>query len=90
MSGVEYFIAGGDMNALQEEQLLFKKAGFNIANGGDAGFICTYPKNTIKNKNYCIDNITTSANIKIRHPHSVVTNVNDQDHLPILAEVVIE
>ena len=87
----EYFIAGGDTNASQESQLSFKKAGFNIANGGDYGFICTSPGSTInKGTHCCIDNIITSANIMIRHPYSTITNVNDQDHLPILAEVVIK
>ncbi len=90
LSGFDSFIAGGDMNASQAEQLLFKQAGFNIANGGDAGFICTWPMGAVKATNYCIDNIVTSTNIEIRHPHSVITNVNDQDHFPILAEIVIK
>ena len=91
LKGFEYFIAGGDMNASQAGQLLFKAAGFNIANGGDYGFISTSPGGTSKvSDRCCLDNIITSANIEIRHPYSSITNVNDQDHLPILAEVVIK
>ena len=91
LQGFEYFIAGGDMNASQAGQLLFKTAGFNMANGGDYGFISTSPGGTSKvSDRCCLDNIITSANIEIRHPYSSITNVNDQDHLPILAEVVIK
>ena len=87
------FIAGGDINTTKEGQLRFKKAGFNIANGGDYGFICTSPGNTSRadlDSKCCLDNIITSPNITIMHPYSSTTHVNDQDHLPILAEVVIK
>lgn len=90
----EYFICFGDMNATDDEQLLFVKAGFNMANGGAQGwFSTTGGNNTLVGRtggtNMNIDNIITSKNIKIFNVSAPYTGLNDADHLPIIADVVI-
>lgn len=37
----DYFICMGDMNAFDDDQLLFVKNGFNMANGGNMGWFST-------------------------------------------------
>jgi len=37
-----------------------------------------------------IDNIITSTNITIRYVSAPTTGLNDLDHLPVLAEVLIQ
>ena len=87
------FVAGGDLNATQEDHLLFKDAGYHIANGGINGFFKTFPGydpvSDTYNNSYA-DNIITSADIEIRNPFTITTNLNDHDHLPVIAEVVIQ
>lgn len=91
----EYFICMGDMNASDATQRLFVEEGFNSANGGAMGWFGTLTSailaegrtGSIPNKN--IDNIVTSKNIKIMKVSAPFTHLNDLDHLPILAEVVI-
>jgi len=90
----EYFICMGDMNAFDKSQELFLQAGFNMANGGYLGWFPTasgrisasgYGGKTDDN----IDNIVTSKNIKIMRVSAPKTGLNDLDHRPILADLVI-
>jgi len=90
----EYFICLGDMNASDNNQLLFTKAGFNMANGGHLGWFNTCGGKALKSghqgaADYNIDNIVTSSNIKIFNVSAPTTGLNDVDHLPIIADVVI-
>ena len=90
----EYFICMGDINAADEEQLSFEKAGFNIANGGYQGWFTTAGGRTRMegmkdSKDWHIDNIITSKNIKIMNVSAPHTGLNDFDHLPVLADLVI-
>lgn len=86
----EYFICFGDMNSSNEEQWKFRDAGFNIANGGNMGWFCTAPTSRMMNRPWVnIDNIVTSKNIKIFNVSAPFTGLNDNDHLPVIAEVVI-
>lgn len=89
-----YFICCGDMNASDADQLLFKKAGYNIANGGNMGWFATAPgdlarKGMVDGPDKHIDQIVTSPNIKIMHVSAPHTGLNDEDHLPILADLVV-
>lgn len=94
MKKYEYLICMGDMNATDAEQLLFREAGFNMANGGYQGWFGT-AAGSLKldgraggaDKN--IDNIITSKNIKIMNVSVPHTGLNDQDHLPVIADVII-
>ena len=94
MKKYEYVICFGDFNATDEEQLRFRDAGFNIANGGHQGWLGT-AWGSLKlsglrgapDKN--IDNIMTSPNIKIMNVSVPLTGLNDHDHLPVLADLVI-
>lgn len=91
----EYFICMGDMNAFDDGQQKFAKAGFNMANGGAMGWFGTArATNAAAGRkgdlpNTSIDNIVTSDNIKIMRVSAPLTGVNDLDHLPVLADVVI-
>ncbi|WP_129717440.1 endonuclease/exonuclease/phosphatase family protein [Pedobacter sp. SYP-B3415] len=90
----EYFICMGDINALDQEQLRFQKEGFNIANGGNMGWFATASgTNTLAGRsggpNTNIDNIITSKNIRIMNVSAPHTGLNDLDHLPVLADVVV-
>lgn len=90
----EYFICFGDMNAKDNEQVRFLEAGFNMANGGAQGwFSTTAGNNTLAGRkggpDMNIDNIITSSNIKIFNVSAPYTGLNDADHLPIIADVVI-
>ncbi len=91
MKKYKYLICFGDINALDAEQLRFVSEGFNIANGGAQGWFCTAPTGALigKKDGTHIDNIITSSNIKIFNVSVPFTGLNDQDHLPILADVVI-
>lgn len=94
LKGYEYFICLGDMNASDENQLLFTAAGFNIANGGNMGWFPTAGGTSSATgfqgkENVNIDNIVTSSNIKIMNVRAPKTGLNDLDHLPVLADVVI-
>lgn len=95
LSGFEYFICLGDMNAKDENQRLFTKAGFNMANGGNMGWFPTAAQNTAASgyhqgrENVHIDNIITSSNIKIMNVEVPYTGLNDLDHLPVIADVII-
>lgn len=85
-----YFICMGDINALNVEQLRFQEEGFNIANGGHQGWFSTGTTGRIMGKlDTNIDNIITSKNIKIFNVSSPETGLNDQDHLPVIVDVVI-
>lgn len=89
----EYFICFGDTNALDEEILSFKNAGFNIANGGGQGWFTTSATVLLDRMkdgpNRHIDNIITSRNIKIMNVSAPHTGLNDLDHLPLVADVII-
>ncbi len=90
----EYFICMGDMNAWDKGQKLFLKAGFNMANGGNMGWFPTAGGTSAAAgykgmHNVNIDNIITSKNIKIMDVHAPKTSLNDLDHLPIIADVII-
>ena len=87
-----YFICCGDMNASDADQLLFVKAGYNIANGGNMGWFPTTPgdlarKGMIDGPDRRIDQIVTSPNIKIMKVCAPHTGLNDEDHLPVIADL---
>jgi len=91
----EYFICMGDMNAFDTVQRKFTDAGFNMANGGSMGWFAT-AGGTVRSEgrngdvpNTSIDNIVTSTNIKIFNVSAPKTGLNDLDHLPVVADVVI-
>ncbi|WEK38017.1 MAG: endonuclease/exonuclease/phosphatase family protein [Candidatus Pseudobacter hemicellulosilyticus] len=87
----KYLICMGDINALDAEQFRFQEQGLNIANGGYQGWFCTAPTGRAlgKKDGINIDNIITSRNIKIMTISAPFTTLNDRDHLPVLAELVI-
>lgn len=90
----EYFICMGDMNAADANQLKFVKEGFNMANGGQLGWFNTSGGKALKTGhnggfNGNIDNIITSSNIKIFNVSAPKTALNDLDHLPIIADLVV-
>lgn len=90
----KYFICMGDMNAPDANQLKFAEQGFNIANGGHLGWFNTSGGKALRtgfrgDKNGNIDNIVTSSNIKIFNVSAPYTGLNDLDHLPIIADLVI-
>ncbi len=92
MQKYEYVICGGDMNAPNKNQRKFYDAGFNIANGGHEGWHCTAAKrcdndDAFETRN--IDNIITSKNIKIMNVSAPHTALSNEDHWPILADVVV-
>lgn len=95
----EYFILFGDFNAnfggISEYNPFIEK-GYNLANGGYFGWVRTfnneknYTDTANKGHDRFLDNIITSANIKIIN--AKVLNTFDyltSDHLPILAEIEI-
>ena len=89
----EYFICFGDMNASDAEILHFREAGFNIANGGDQGWFTTSMSVILDRMkdgpNRHIDNIITSSSIKIMNVSAPHTGLNDLDHLPLIADIII-
>lgn len=90
----EYFICFGDINAMDKEQMFFREAGFNMANGGYQGWFGTAGGGlTLEGRqgkvDSNIDNIITSKNIKIMNVSAPHTGVNDFDHLPVLADLII-
>ena len=90
----EYFICFGDTNSSDAEQMQFREAGFNMANGGYQGWFGTSGgKMTLEGRQGIpdtnIDNIITSSNIKIMNVSAPRTGLNDLDHLPVIADVVI-
>lgn len=91
MKKYKYLVCMGDMNAFDDEQLRFQSEGFNIANGGNQGWFFTAPtgKAMGKKDGINIDNIITSKNIKIMNVSAPFTGLNDLDHLPVLADIVI-
>lgn len=90
MKKYEYLICMGDMNALNVTQQSFVKEGFNVANGGYQGFVCTAPVSQKKGKvDVNIDNIITSKNIKIMNVSAPSTGLTEQDHYPVIADVII-
>lgn len=89
-----YFICCGDMNASDADQLRFAKAGYNIANGGNMGWFATAAgdlarKGMTDGPDRHIDQIVTSANIKIMDVSAPHTGLNDEDHLPVIADLVV-
>ncbi|PST83812.1 endonuclease/exonuclease/phosphatase [Pedobacter yulinensis] len=94
MKKYEYLICMGDMNASDAEQLRFEKDGFNIANGGYMGWFTTAAGNAraagvTGGLNMNIDNIVTTKNIKILNVSAPFTGLNDLDHLPVLADLIV-
>lgn len=91
----EYFVCMGDMNAVDDTQKKFTEAGFHMANGGTMGWFGTAAAtNSAAGRkgdlpNTSIDNIVTSSNIKIMQVSAPLTGLNDLDHLPVLADIVI-
>jgi endonuclease/exonuclease/phosphatase family metal-dependent hydrolase len=90
----KYFICFGDTNSSDAEILKFRDAGFNIANGGNQGWFATAAGGVKLNQmkdapDKHIDNIITSKNIKIMNVSAPYTTLNDLDHLPIIADVII-
>lgn len=89
-----YFICMGDMNAPDKNQLKFLEKGFNMANGGNMGWFSTASGSSSRtgykgSANVNIDNIITSSNIKIMNVQVPKTGLNDLDHLPIIADIII-
>jgi len=92
MKKYEYLICGGDMNANDKSQRKFIEAGFNMANGGNEGWKCTAASKCADgsaDSSSHIDNIVTTHNIKIMNVSAPMTGLNDTDHLPVLADVII-
>ena len=104
VSGKPYFIIGGDFNTFDFFNTSsvdytavikpFVDAGYNIANGGDFGFLHTYSDYTTMDDSLCLDNIVTSANIDILDAYTDTTKATDSivekiDHLPLIAIVKI-
>ncbi len=90
----EHFICFGDMNSTDAEQMLFREAGFNMANGGHQGWFGTASGELISEgrqgkADQNIDNIVTSKNIKIMNVSAPRTGLNDFDHLPLIADIII-
>lgn len=101
LAGHDDFILFGDFNPEPDEYEtlfgLFADAGYNIANAGFFGDFWTWstdrddfetdtPSGTV----YVIDNIITSANIKINSVKKVNTYSElTSDHIPIIAELSI-
>lgn len=90
----EYFICFGDTNSSDAEILTIRDAGFNIANGGYQGWFATAGANINLARmkdgpDKHIDEIITSSNIKIMNVTAPHTGLNDLDHLPIMADVII-
>jgi endonuclease/exonuclease/phosphatase family metal-dependent hydrolase len=83
MKKYEYLICMGDMNADDKTQLHYQEEGFNIANGGYEGWYRT--AGSILH----LDNIITSPNIKIMNVSAPETGLNDLDHLPVIADLII-
>ncbi len=82
------------MNAHDENQQLFVKAGFNMANGGDMGWFATASASSsasgyVGKSDVNIDNIITSSNIRIMNVRAPKTGLNDLDHLPVLADLIV-
>lgn len=87
----EYFICAGDLNAPDADVLKIRDAGFRVANGGDEGWHCTSAKRFgTSEPNQNIDNIVTSSNITIRKVEAPHPGLNDEDHFPLTAELVIK
>lgn len=91
---LDYFICCGDMNASDADQLKFLRAGFNMANGGFQGWFTTAPgklkrAGMVDGPNSHIDNIITSKTIKIMNVTAPHTGLNDMDHLPVIADLVV-
>lgn len=94
MKKYEYLICMGDMNSTDSEQLRFQEEGFNIANGGNQGWFPTGMSGLrLQGMNdgpdHHIDNIITSKNIKIMNVSAPHTGLNDYDHLPVIADIII-
>lgn len=91
MKKYEYLICMGDMNAFDTTQLNFQKEGFSIANGGYQGFLCTAPKSKRMGRKdgLHIDNIITTRNIKIMNVSAPGAGLTEDDHYPVIADVVI-
>lgn len=94
MKKYKYLICMGDMNATDAEQLRFQEEGFNIANGGAQGWFPTGRSSLTlhglsDSPDRHLDNIITSGNIKIMNISAPFTGLNDFDHLPVLADIII-
>lgn len=90
----EYFICMGDMNSNDESQKKFLEAGLNMANGGNMRWFPTASATSSasghKGKaDVNIDNIITSPNIRIMKVEAPKTGLNDLDHLPIMADLIV-
>ncbi|GAB3012876.1 hypothetical protein GCM10027051_15050 [Niabella terrae] len=91
---LKYFVCFGDTNSSDKDLLGFPAAGFNMANGGSQGWFVTAAGDVLlqgmkDGPNRHIDNIITSGNIKIMKVSAPYTTLNDQDHLPVLADIII-
>ncbi|MDH7459875.1 endonuclease/exonuclease/phosphatase family protein [Chitinophagaceae bacterium 26-R-25] len=90
----EYFICFTDSNSSDADILGLQDAGFNIANGGYQGWFATASGNInlahMKDRaDTHIDEIITSKNIKIMNVSAPHNGLNDLDHLPIIADLII-
>ncbi|WP_286397457.1 endonuclease/exonuclease/phosphatase family protein [Myroides odoratimimus] len=90
LSKYERFICLGDFNAKNSTFERLKLLGYNVASGGAQGWFTTAPGGKMNGKiDVNIDNIVTSRNIKIMKVEAPNTGLNDLDHLPVLAEIII-
>lgn len=90
LSKYDYFICLGDFNAKNKTFEEFKALGYNVASGGAQGWFTTAPGGKMAGKiDVNIDNIVTSSGIKIMKVEAPLSGLNDLDHLPIMAEIII-
>ncbi len=84
MNKEDYCIVMGDMNT---DTIIdrMKKAGFNVANGGDFGLFNTYE---YSDSSY-IDNIFTTKNIDIKYVECEKDKAGGSDHYPLSAYLKI-
>jgi endonuclease/exonuclease/phosphatase family metal-dependent hydrolase len=91
MKKYKYLICCGDMNASDKNQLRFTEAGFNAAQGDREGWHCTAAGGRERGRthNLNIDNIVTTKNIRIMNISAPETGLNDHDHFPLTADLII-
>lgn len=105
VASFDYWILTGDFNMefpnVESEGYAhlikpFLDAGYNVANGSDFGFIPTFSTKTPEQDTdwHCLDNIMCSSNIDITNVYVNRQKITEHagyaiDHLPLVAEVVV-
>ena len=98
VSGKTRFIVGGDFNTFDFSSTSstdytavikpFVDEGYNIANGGEFGYLKTYSENTTMDGSLSLDNIITNMDIEDAYTDTTKTTdsiVEKIDHLPLIA-----